>query len=160
MPVPQIGDPAPDFTVQADNGETVRLSDFKGQRVVLYFYPKADTPGCTKQSCAYRDSYSEFSAVNAVILGASPDTVEDQAAFRVKYNLPFRLLADHDHQIAEAYGVWGNFTYQREGVEVEYTGIKRSSFIIDENGVIQGVFLGVDPTSNSQEMLALLRPVT
>lgn len=153
MLVPQAGQAAPDFEVLADNGETVKLSDFKGKRVVLYFYPKADTPGCTIQSCAFRDNYSEFATKNAIILGASPDTVEEQAAFKVKYNLPFILLADHERKIAEAYGVWQTYTSERDGQQIERTGIRRSSFIIDENGIVTGVFIGVDPANNSQEML-------
>ncbi|HLV33774.1 MAG TPA: peroxiredoxin [Spirillospora sp.] len=156
MPVPEVGQPAPDFEAQADNGEMVKLSDFRGKRVVLYFYPKADTPGCTQQSCAYRDNYNEFASKNALILGASPDTVEEQAAFKMKYNLPFTLLADPDRQIAEAYGVWQTYRRMRDDQEVEVTGIRRSSFIIDENGIISGVFIGVDPANNTQEMLANL----
>ncbi|MBZ0300200.1 MAG: peroxiredoxin [Anaerolineae bacterium] len=153
MPVPEVGQPAPDFEVLDDRGEMVRLSDLVGQRVVLYFYPKADTPGCTKQSCAYRDNYSLFATKNAVILGASPDTVEEQAAFKVKYNLPFTLLADHDRVIANTYGVWQTYINSRGD---ETTGIRRSSFIIDEAGRISGVFIGVDPANNTQEMLANL----
>ncbi len=150
MPVLSEGQPAPDFELLDDTGAPVRLSDFKGRRVVLYFYPKADTPGCTKQACNYRDSYIDFTTKDVVILGASPDTVEDQAAFKVRYNLPFTLLADEDHQLAEQYGVWQTYT-NSQGQET--TGIRRSSFIIDENGIIRGVFIGVDPTNNTQEML-------
>jgi peroxiredoxin Q/BCP len=153
MAVPEVGQAAPDFEVLGDNGEPVRLSDFRGQRVVLYFYPAADTPGCTTQSCAYRDNYNEFANHNAVILGASPDTVEAQAAFKVKYNLPFILLADHERKVIDAYGIYQTYI-NRQGVET--TGIRRSSFIIDENGVITGVFIGVDPANNTQEMLAHL----
>ena len=151
-----IGQPAPDFEVKTDTGETVKLTDYRGKRVVLYFYPRADTPGCTKQSCAYRDDYGTFAEKNAVILGASPDTVEDQAAFKAKFNLPFNLLADFDHSIAEAYGAWRTFKVERDGEKIERTGIQRSSFIIDENGIVSGIFMGVDPTANSPEMLAHL----
>lgn len=153
MPLPEVGQPAPNFEVKIDTGETVKLTDFRGKRVVLYFYPKADTPGCTAQSCAFRDDYSAFQEKDAVILGASPDTVEDQAAFKAKYKLPFGLLADHDRAIAEAYGVWQTFT-RKDGVE--QTGIRRSTFIIDANGIVTHVFEGVDPANNSREMLALL----
>ena len=153
MSVPEVGQVAPDFEVLGDNGEPVRLSDFRGQRVVLYFYPAADTPGCTTQSCAYRDNYGEFANHNAVILGASPDTVEAQAAFKVKYHLPFILLADHERKVIDAYGIYQTYI-NRQGVET--TGVRRSSFIIDENGVITGVFIGVDPANNTQEMLAHL----
>lgn len=153
MTVPEIGQAAPDFEVQTDSGETVKLSDYRGQRVVLYFYPKADTPGCTTQSCAFRDDYSAYQQKNVVVLGASPDTVEEQAAFKTKYKLPFSLLADHDRSIADAYGVWQTFTRKDGG---EHTGIRRSTFIIDENGAISQVFIGVDPANNSREMLELL----
>ena len=153
MSVPKVGQPAPDFEVLTDSGETVHLSDYRGQRVVLYFYPKADTPGCTTQSCAYRDSYSLFATKNAIILGVSADTVEEQAAFKAKYSLPFTLLADTDKAIINAYGIWQTYTNAQGD---ERTGIRRSSFIIDENGVISGVFIGVDPANNSQEMLANL----
>ncbi|MBZ0286878.1 MAG: peroxiredoxin [Anaerolineae bacterium] len=153
MPIPEVGQPAPDFELATDSGQTARLSDYRGQRVVLYFYPKADTPGCTKQSCAFRDDYSAFQEKDAVILGASPDTVEEQAAFKTKYNLPFTLLADKGLKLAHAYGVWQTFT---RGDGVQHTGIRRSTFIIDENGKIQHVFIGVDPANNSREMLALL----
>lgn len=153
MSVPEVGQVAPDFEVLGDNGEPVRLSDFRGQRVVLYFYPAADTPGCTTQSCAYRDNYGEFAKHNTVILGASPDTVEAQAAFKVKYHLPFTLLADHERKIMDAYGVYQTYI-NKQGIET--TGVRRSSFIIDENGIITGVFIGVDPANNTQEMLAEL----
>ena len=153
MPVPAVGQPAPNFEVKTDSGETVKLSDYRGKRVVLYFYPKADTPGCTMQSCAFRDDYSAFNEKDAVILGASPDTVEDQAAFKAKYKLPFALLADHDSKIINDYGVFQTFT-RRDGVEA--TGVRRSTFIIDENGIVTHVFEGVDPANNSREMLALL----
>jgi thioredoxin-dependent peroxiredoxin len=157
MTVPTVGQTAPDFETQTDSGKVVKLSDFKGQRVVLYFYPKADTPGCTAQSCAFRNDYSAFQAKNAVIIGASPDTPEEQAAFKTKYNLPFTLLADLGHPIADLYGVWQTFKVtNRAGVEVEVTGIRRSSFIIDENGIVTHVAIGVDPANNSQEMMALL----
>ncbi len=157
MPVPEVGQAAPDFETRSDSGEKVKLSDFRGKRVVLYFYPKADTPGCTTQSCAFRNDYSAFQSKNAVIIGASPDTTEEQAAFKAKYNLPFTLLADVGHPIADAYGAWQTFRVtNRAGVEVDVTGIKRSSFIIDENGIISYVAMGVDPANNSQEMLALL----
>src|SRR5262245_11989485 len=109
MPVPEVGQAAPDFETLTDSGEKVKLSEFRGKRVVLYFYPKADTPGCTAQSCAFRNDYSAFQSKNAVIIGASPDTTEEQAAFKTKYNLPFTLLADIGHPIAEAYGAWQTF---------------------------------------------------
>jgi peroxiredoxin Q/BCP len=153
----EVGQAAPDFEVLTDDGKTVKLSDYKGQQVVLYFYPAADTPGCTKQACAFRNDYSAFQSKNAAILGASPDTVEAQAAFKQKYNLPFTLLADADHHIADLYGVWGTHRVTtKAGNEIEFTGILRSSFIIGPDGKVTGVFMGVDPANNSQEMLAKL----
>ncbi|NWF70458.1 MAG: peroxiredoxin [Chloroflexi bacterium] len=157
MAIPQPGQSAPDFEVLSDTGETLRLADLRGQRIVLYFYPKADTPGCTKQACAFRNDYSAYQQKGVVVLGASPNSVEQQAAFKTKYDLPFALLADHDHRIADLYGIWGTHRLRTEaGVEVDYTGILRSTFVIDEQGYISHVFLGVDPANNSREMLDLL----
>src|SRR3954462_6164140 len=101
-----VGDPAPDFTLQADTGETISLADLRGSRVVVYFYPKDDTPGCTRQACAIRDSWNDFEDAGAEVVGISPDGVESHRRFREKFNLPFRLLADTDHQLADAFGVW------------------------------------------------------
>jgi thioredoxin-dependent peroxiredoxin len=157
MPIPQVGDLAPDFHVLSDAGTPVKLSDYKGKRIVLYFYPKADTPGCTKQACAFRNDYTAYLQKDIIILGASPNNVEAQANFKAKYNLPFALLADHDHSIAAQYGVWQTYKARTEaGVEVDYTGIRRSTFIINEAGHISHVFIGVDPANNSAEMLELL----
>lgn len=126
------GDPAPEFTAVTDSGETLSLSDLRGKRVVLYFYPKDDTPGCTTQSCGFRDQYAAMEEKNAVVLGVSPDGVESHQKFKSKYNLPFPLLVDADHTIAEAYGVWG----ERNMYGRKFMGITRSHFVIDENGVI------------------------
>jgi len=156
MPFPEIGTQATDFETQTDSGETVKLSDFRGKQVILYFYPKADTPGCTTQACNFRDNYSAFAERGVVVLGASPDTVEAQAAFKKKYNLPFTLLADPDHVLAEAYGVWGTHTVNVAGEPVTYTGIRRSTLILDENGVVIDARWGVDPANDTQRVLEIL----
>lgn len=149
MAMPRPGDPAPDFTLQDDQGRTVRLSDFRGRRVVLFFYPKADTPGCTKEACAFRDDYRAFEDLDVVLLGVSPDTVEDQARFKAKYALPFPLLADADHAVCEAYGVWGERPWGM--------GVLRTTFLIDEAGRVAHVFENVNPDGHSQEVLEHLR---
>jgi len=129
---PKIGEPAPDFEALTDTGETVKLGDFRGRRVVLYFYPKDDTSGCTKQACGFRDSYPVIEEQNAVVLGVSPDGVTSHQKFKTKYDLPFTLLVDEEHTIAELYGVWGEKSmYGRK-----YMGIIRSHFVIDEAGKI------------------------
>lgn len=157
MPIPQVGDTAPDFATVNDAGHAVALSDYKGKRIVLYFYPRADTPGCTKQACAFRDHYGEFQKRDVIVLGVSRDTAEAQAQFKQKYNLPFTLLADADHVISELYGVWGTRRLKTEaGVEVDYTGIYRSTFLIDESGKISHALIGVDPANNASDVLALL----
>src|SRR5919109_3098375 len=118
---------APDFELKTDEGTTVHLAALRGRPVVLYFYPKDDTPGCTRQACAFRDLEQEYRARGAVVLGASTDDVESHRKFKDKYGLPFTLLADADHRVAEAYGVWGERTYSGK----KYTGIQRSTFVID-----------------------------
>lgn len=156
MAFPEAGQPAPEFEADTDTGEHIKLSDFRGQKVVLYFYPKADTPGCTKQACAFRDNYDKFQEKGVVVLGASPDTSEDQAAFKTKYNLPFTLLADADHSLSELYGLWGTHRVESQGKVYESHGTRRSTFIIDEDGKVIWSKFGVDPTTNTQEVLDLL----
>ena len=135
------GQKAPGFQLQDQNGATVRLSDFRGRKVLLYFYPKADTPGCTTQSCAVRDARQDMKKLNVDVLGLSPDAREDQKKFDVKFSLGFPLLADTDHSVAEAYGVWGEKTnYGKTSM-----GIIRSSFLIDENGLVQRAWYKVKP---------------
>ncbi len=137
----KIGDMAPDFEAQTDTGKAVRLSDFRGKRVVLYFYPKDDTPGCTTQACGFRDNYLEIEERNAVVLGVSPDNQASHQKFKTKYNLPFTLLVDEDHAIAEAYGAWGEkSTFGKKSV-----GILRSHFVIDEAGRIVDAHVKVKP---------------
>ncbi len=136
-----IGDTAPAFEALTDTGETVRSSDYLGKRVVLYFYPKDDTSGCTKQACGFRDSYPMIEEKNAVVLGVSPDGIESHQQFKSKYDLPFTLLVDEDHSIAEAYGVWGEKSmYGRT-----YMGIIRSHFVIDEAGKLIDVQYKISP---------------
>mgnify|MGYP003922874639 CR=1 FL=1 len=147
-----IGDMAPDFTAVADTGETVRLSDFRGKRVVLYFYPKDDTPGCTAQACGFRDRFAVLADKNAVVLGISPDSVASHQKFKAKYHLPFLLLADEDHSIAERYGVWG----ERKLYGKTFMGIQRSHFVIDEAGRIVDIQYKVKPEESVTKALAVL----
>lgn len=156
MPMPQPGETAPDFEIQTDTGATVRLSDHRGRTIVLYFYPKADTPGCIKQACTFRDNYHLFRQKDVLVWGASPDTVEDQAAFKAKYDLPFTLLADADHALSELYGLWGTHKIVHQGVEYETFGTRRSTLIIGPDGVVTYSQFGVDPTRNTAEILDLL----
>ena len=136
-----IGDAAPDFALTSDQGTTVRLSDLRGKRVVLYFYPKDDTSGCTTQACGFRDAYPQIEEKNAVVLGISPDDAKSHQKFKTKYDLPFLLLVDGDHAVADAYGVWGEKSmYGRK-----YMGILRSHFVIDENGRLADVQVKVSP---------------
>jgi peroxiredoxin Q/BCP len=123
-----VGDVAPDFSAVTDTGATVRLSDFRGKRVVLYFYPKDDTSGCTAQACGFRDNFPIIEEKNAVVLGVSPDGVKSHQQFKTKFDLPFTLLVDEDHAIAEAYGAWG----EKSNYGKTYMGIIRSHFVIDE----------------------------
>jgi peroxiredoxin Q/BCP len=151
--VPAIGSLAPDFVLPADDNNTVRLSDLRGQRVVLYFYPKDDTPGCTTQACGFRDNYIEITEKNAVVFGISPDGVKSHVKFRTKFNLPFRLLADEEHKVAELYGVWG----EKSMYGKTYFGIIRSHFVVDEECKIADVRYHVSPEESVQSALAALR---
>jgi thioredoxin-dependent peroxiredoxin len=146
------GNPAPDFTLTSDSGERVSLSQFRGQRVVLYFYPKDDTPGCTAQACGIRDSYDDFEQRGAVVLGVSPDEESSHVKFKQKYGLPFTLLADPDHEVAEQYGVWGERKYMGK----TYMGVERSTFLIDENGRIAKVMRRVKPDTHAERVLEAL----
>ena len=146
------GKKAPDFTLLRDGGEEVSLSDFRGQKVVLYFYPKDNTSGCTTQACEFRDQHPDFQKVDTVILGVSPDSVRSHQGFRDKHELPFPLLADTEHKVAEAYGVWKEKSmYGRK-----YWGIERSTFLIDEEGGLQKVWRKVKARGHAQEVLAAL----
>ncbi len=141
---------APDFALENQNGELVRLSDFSGKPLVLYFYPKDNTPGCTKEACSFRDDYSEYEKMSISIVGISPDSTVSHKNFQDKYSLPFTLLSDPGHQVASEYGVWGK---KKRGGK-EYEGIYRTTFIINGDGVITKVFEGVNPSDHSQEVLA------
>jgi len=146
------GNVAPDFTLPDENGNQVGLSQFRGRKVILYFYPKDDTPGCTTEACGIRDSFPNFEASGAVVLGVSPDSVESHKKFKEKYNLPFTLLADTDHKVAEMYGVWGT----KKMYGREFTGVLRTTFLIDEEGKVQKVFKNVKPDVHAQELVEAL----
>ena len=148
-----VGDQAPDFTLKNDAGDDITLHALRGKPVILYWYPKDDTPGCTTEACAIRDVYGEFEQAGAVVLGASADNVASHAKFKAKYNLPFALLADEDHQVAEQYGVWGLKKFMGK----EFLGINRITFLIDEHGVIKQVWPNVKPEGHAEEILAALR---
>ena len=148
----KAGDTAPDFEATTDTGDTIKLSDYRGKRVVLYFYPKDDTPGCTTQSCGFRDNYPIIEEKNAVVLGVSPDGVVSHQKFKTKFNLPFTLVVDEDHGIAEAYGVWG----EKSNYGKTYMGIIRSHFVIDEQGKIADAQVKVSPTDSVERAIAAL----
>ena len=146
------GKPAPDFELATDTGEKVSLSSLRGKNVVLYFYPKDDTPGCTAQACAIRDSMSDFDSRNSVVLGVSPDDEDSNRKFKEKYSLPFTLLADPGHEVAEDYGVW----VERESDGRKFMGIERSTFVIDPEGKVKKVMRSVDPQTHADQVLELL----
>lgn len=156
MPFPNVGELAPDFNSLDDTGAPLTLSNYRGQRVVLYFYPQADTPGCTKQACSIRDNYQLFRNHEVVVIGVSPDTVQDQAAFKTKYNLPFTLVADADHSVSELYGLWGDHKIMFNGVEHTTHGTRRSTFIIEPDGTVSYAKFGVSATENPGEILDIL----
>ena len=151
-PYPQPGTLAPDFTAPTDTGEELSLSDLRGQPVVLYFYPKDDTSGCTKQACGLRDAFPRFEGAKARILGVSPDDVKSHRKFRDKFDLPFTLVADTDHAIADAYGVW----QEKSMYGRKYWGNMRTTFIIDPKGRIARVFERVKPEEHTEQVLEAL----
>ena len=146
------GKAAPEFALESDTGETVSLESLRGKPVVLYFYPKDDTPGCTTQACGIRDAWDEFERTGAVVLGVSPDDVASHARFREKYELPFPLLADTGHATAEDYGVW----VEKKNYGKTYMGVERSTFVIDADGKVAKVFRRVKPDTHADEVLAAL----
>jgi peroxiredoxin Q/BCP len=148
----EAGTPAPEFELKADDGSTVTLAGLRGRRVVLYFYPRDDTPGCTAQACGIRDQWQDFRGVDAVVLGVSPDDEASHRKFKEKYGLPFTLLADEDHAVAERYGVWG----ERTNYGKTYMGIKRSTFVIDEDGTVRSAMYGVKPDTHAERVLQAL----
>lgn len=148
--MPNVGEPAPLFEATAQNGRTIRLTDYRGQKVALYFYPKDDTPGCTKQACNLRDNYALLQEHDIAIIGVSPDDVVSHFAFAGKYTLPFPLLADPHHSILETYGAWGEKNlYGRKSI-----GVKRSTFLIDEHGMIRKIFRRPKVAAHAEEILA------
>ena len=152
MPELQAGDIAPDFQTVDDAGNAVKLGDFRGQNVVLYFYPKDDTPGCTTQACNFRDSYADVQSHNAVVLGVSPDDSDSHERFKSKFHLPFPLLVDEDHAVAEAYGVWG----EKSMYGKKYMGIIRSHFVIGEDGKIVDAKYNVKADKSTAQALEAL----
>ncbi len=148
----QNGDIAPDFELQSDEGNSVKLSDLRGHRVVLFFYPKADTPGCTTQACGFRDNFPVIDAAGAIVLGISPDPVDRLAKWRAKEGLPYNLLSDTDHAVADAYGVWG----EKKNYGRVYEGIIRSHFIISADGRLEDVQYKVSPQMSVEKALQQL----
>jgi len=148
----QNGDIAPDFELQSDEGSKVKLSDLRGHRVVLFFYPKADTPGCTTQACGFRDNFPVIDAAGAIVLGISPDPVDRLAKWRAKEGLPYNLLSDTDHAVADAYGVWG----EKKNYGRVYEGIIRSHFIISADGRLEDVQYKVSPQMSVEKALQQL----
>ncbi len=149
----KIGNPVPDFALADETGALRRLADFHGQVVVLYFSPKDDTPGCTTEACSFRDDFSAYTQAGVTVLGISADSVQSHLKFKQKYQLPFSLLADVDHQICEAYGVWT----QKKFMGREYMGVARTTFVIDPVGNLKQIFENVKPAEHSAEVLAAVR---
>jgi thioredoxin-dependent peroxiredoxin len=146
------GKPAPDFALTSDSGETVKLSDLRGKPVVLYFYPKDDTPGCTAQACGIRDDYGQFEDRGAIVLGVSPDDESSHVKFKEKYGLPFTLLADPTHEVSEEYGVWKEKNFAGK----KYMGVERSTFLIDSQGTVTKVMRRVKPDTHAGDVLEAL----
>ncbi|OEY71973.1 thioredoxin-dependent thiol peroxidase [Salegentibacter salarius] len=146
----EAGDKAPDFSVEDQDGNTVKLSDFKGKKLVLFFYPKASTPGCTAEACNLRDNWERFQEKGYAILGVSADTQKKQSNFKNKYEFPFPLLADEDKEVIQAYGVWGPKKFMGK----EYDGIHRTTFIIDEEGKIEEVIKKVKTKAHTDQILS------
>jgi len=148
----EVGKPAPTFTLASDTGEEVALESLRGRPVVLYFYPKDDTPGCTAQACGIRDVWGEFERTGAVVLGVSPDSPKKHVKFREKYSLPFTLLSDEEHSVAEAYGTW----VEKRMYGKTYMGMERSTFVIDADGDVAKIMRKVKPAEHAADVLAAL----
>lgn len=153
MARPKEGDKAPDFTAKDQNGKTVSLSDFKGKKIILYFYPKDDTPGCTAEACSFRDNYQFMLTKGFAVIGVSTDDEKSHKKFETKFNLPFPLIADPDKHIVEAYGVW----VEKNMYGKKYMGTARITFLIDANGIITKVIEKVDTQNSSQQVIDLLQ---
>lgn len=153
MTLLEVGAKAPDFTTTDQDGKSISLRDYQGKKVILYFYPKDDTPGCTREACAFRDNFSKFKELNAEILGVSTDDEKSHKKFAQKYHLPFTLLADTDKHIVEAYGAWG----EKNMYGKKSMGTNRITYLIDESGYIAAVFPKVKPDDHAEEILALLK---
>jgi peroxiredoxin Q/BCP len=153
MAKPKEGDKAPDFTAKDQNGKTISLSDFKGKNVILYFYPKDDTPGCTAEACSFRDNYQSLLGKGFAVIGVSTDDEKSHKKFESKYSLPFPLIADPDKQIVESYGVW----VEKNMYGKKYMGTARTTFLIDTNGTIAKVIDKVDTQNSSQQVIDLLQ---
>lgn len=149
----EVGQQAPDFMLLDEKGQIHHLSDYQGKYVLLYFYPKDDTPGCTTEACNFRDDYSQYDDANVIILGVSPDSPQSHAKFKNKYNLPFTLLADEDHKVCDLFGVWG----PKKSFGKEYEGVHRTTYLINPDGRIQKVYEKVSPANHSVEVLDELR---
>lgn len=149
----QTGSPAPKFSLPDETGAIRSLSDFAGQTIILYFYPKDDTPGCTTEACNFRDDYSAFEQAGVTILGVSPDSPKSHAKFKEKFNLPFSLLADEQHEVCERFGVWGPKKFMGR----EYMGVARTTFVIGADGMVKKIFENVKPADHSAEVLAAVR---
>lgn len=148
-----VGSPAPDFSLTDDSGETVTLSKLKGTQVVVYFYPRDDTPGCTTQACGVRDAWDAFTAAGALVLGVSPDGEASHAKFKAKFELPFTLLSDADHAVAEQYGAWG----EKSMYGKKYMGVIRSTVVIAADGTVKAIFPKVQPAAHAKLVLAALK---
>ncbi len=152
MALLEVGMQAPNFKTVDQNGELVTLEQFRGKKVILYFYPKDDTPGCTKEACGFRDNFEKFKKINVEVLGVSVDDEKKHKKFAEKYNLPFRLLADTEKKIVQDYGVWGEKSLYGK----KYMGTNRVTYLIDENGKIEKVFPKVKPETHAEELLQIL----
>lgn len=152
----EVGEIAPDFTLQDHKGQPLTLSECRGKTVVLFFYPKADTPGCTVEACSFRDTYANFDSEKVILLGISPDTVKVQSKFAEKFSLPMRMLADTDHAVADLYGVW----VQKSMYGRAYMGVSRETFVINPEGKISHIFRKVKPEGHAAEVMAKLADVS
>ncbi|NLO82305.1 MAG: thioredoxin-dependent thiol peroxidase [Clostridiales bacterium] len=150
-----VGNKAPDFTLMDETGREISLSDFKGKKVVIYFYPKDDTPGCTKEACSFRDVYDDILAAGAVVIGISKDDTSSHQKFKNKYNLPFYLLSDPDHKVIEKYGAW----QEKKMYGKTSMGTARITYIVDEEGVIKEIYHKVKPENHGEEILEALKNI-